>query len=159
MQSTASTWFCTTCGAANDVGRTVCFSCHQARAEHPHTQPAGSSALLHGRYRLIAQVGVGGFGEVYKAVDTRRADHAVAIKQINLRGLTPQKMIEASASHYPTNNPPRSIFLPDDVCFMIDFHRRPCISALGGIDCSQSLDCTVAKLRCIIDIHVLVPGL
>src|SRR6266849_158804 len=96
MQSTASTWFCTTCGAANDVGQTVCFSCHQARTEHPHTQPADSSALLHGRYRLIAQVGVGGFGEVYKAVDTRRADRAVAIKQINLRGLTPQKMIEAT---------------------------------------------------------------
>src|SRR5713101_1387708 len=96
MQSTASTWFCTTCGAANDVGQTVCFSCHQARAEHPHTQPAGSSTLLHGRYRLIAQVGVGGFGEVYKAVDTRGADRAVAIKQINLRGLTPQKMIEAT---------------------------------------------------------------
>src|SRR5260370_42553652 len=122
MQSPASPWFGPTCGVANDVGQTVCFPSHQARAEHPHTQPAGNSTLLHDRYRLIAQVGVGGFGEVYKAVDTRRADRAVAIKQINLRGLTPQKMIEASASHYPTNNPPRSIFLPDELCLMIDFN-------------------------------------
>jgi eukaryotic-like serine/threonine-protein kinase len=94
MQSTVSTWFCTTCGAANDVGQAACFSCHRARVEH--TQLASTSGLLQGRYLLLAQVGVGGFGEVYKALDTWSADRVVAIKQINLRGLTPQRMIEAT---------------------------------------------------------------
>src|SRR5579872_1805467 len=94
MQSTASTWFCITCGAANDVGQAICFSCKRARAGQ--TRPADSSDLLQGRYRVLAQVGVGGFGEVYKALDAQRADRVVAIKQINLRGLSPQKTIEAT---------------------------------------------------------------
>jgi len=87
-------WFCTTCGAANDSGQAVCFACQQRRVEN--TQPEESSGLLQERYRLLIQVGVGGFGVVYKALDTRFADHVVAIKQINLRGLSPQKMIEAT---------------------------------------------------------------
>ncbi|HKV59205.1 MAG TPA: serine/threonine-protein kinase, partial [Ktedonobacteraceae bacterium] len=96
MQSTASTWFCTTCGAANEVGHSVCFSCNRARPGLINTQPAGSENLLHGRYRLLTQVGVGGFGEVYKALDAQHNERVVAIKQINLRGLSPQKTIEAT---------------------------------------------------------------
>jgi len=33
MQLTASTWFCTLCGAANDVEQSVCFSCNRARPD------------------------------------------------------------------------------------------------------------------------------
>ena len=92
MQS--STWYCTTCGAANDALKTHCFACSQ-----PHVEDAAETRgteMLQGRYRLLTQVGVGGFGVVYKATDTQCADQIVAIKQINLRGLTPQKMIEAT---------------------------------------------------------------
>lgn len=98
MQSTASTWFCTTCGAANDVGQAVCFSCNRVYpgTGQSNTPPDDAESLLHGRYRLLNQVGVGGFGEVYKALDTQHADRVVAIKQINLRGLSPQKTIEAT---------------------------------------------------------------
>ncbi|HEU0001232.1 MAG TPA: serine/threonine-protein kinase [Ktedonobacteraceae bacterium] len=96
MQSTASTWFCATCGAANEVGESVCFSCNQARGGYTNAPVADSVELLHGRYRLLTQVGVGGFGEVYKALDTQRNERVVAIKQINLRGLSPQKTIEAT---------------------------------------------------------------
>ncbi|GAC1565384.1 MAG: hypothetical protein NVS3B14_02890 [Ktedonobacteraceae bacterium] len=92
MQST--TWFCNTCGAANDRGQTLCFACRQPHVEH--TQPAASPDLFQGRYRLLTQVGLGGFGVVYKALDTQFAERVVAVKQINLRGLTPQKMIEAT---------------------------------------------------------------
>ncbi len=92
MQTT--TWFCTTCGAANDVEQTVCFACQQPHSEY--TQQAERLGLLQGRYRPLTQVGVGGFGVVYKALDTQSAERVVAVKQINLRGLTPRKMIEAT---------------------------------------------------------------
>ena len=98
MQSTASTWFCTLCGAANDIGQSVCFSCNRARPDFAQdsTAPDDAVSLLQGRYRLVSQVGVGGFGEVYKALDTQQDERVVAIKQINLRGLSPQKTIEAT---------------------------------------------------------------
>ncbi len=52
--------------------------------------------LLQNRYRVISQVGTGGFGVVYKAVDTQHTERLVAIKAINLSGLRPQAVIEAT---------------------------------------------------------------
>jgi serine/threonine protein kinase len=52
--------------------------------------------LLHGRYRLLTQLGTGGFGAVHRAEDTQDHSRVVAIKQINLAGLTPQQVIEAT---------------------------------------------------------------
>ena len=52
--------------------------------------------LLHQRYRILSQVGEGGFSAVYKAVDTLQGDHTVAIKAITLSGLRPQEVIEAT---------------------------------------------------------------
>ena len=92
MQST--TWYCTTCGAANYSVNTHCFACAQPHVDD--TSVPSNPGVLLGRYRLLTQVGVGGFGVVYKAADTQCADRVVAIKQINLRGLSPQKMIEAT---------------------------------------------------------------
>jgi serine/threonine protein kinase len=54
--------------------------------------------LLQNRYRVISQVGTGGFGVVYKAVDTQHTERLVAIKAINLRGLRPQAVIPSTAS-------------------------------------------------------------
>ena len=91
----SSPWYCTTCGAANDSLNMQCFAC--ARLHHIEDAAEISSPdMLMDRYRLLTQVGVGGFGVVYKAIDTQSADQTVAIKQINLRGLSPQKMIEAT---------------------------------------------------------------
>jgi serine/threonine protein kinase len=58
--------------------------------------PLVPSQLLNQRYRLLSQVGIGGFGAVYKAADTHFGDRLVAIKEISLRGLTPQEAIEAT---------------------------------------------------------------
>src|SRR5712691_8531150 len=58
--------------------------------------PLMPSQLLNGRYRLLSQVGTGGFGAVYKAEDTHFGDRVVAIKEISLHGLKPQEAIEAT---------------------------------------------------------------
>jgi WD40 repeat protein len=54
--------------------------------------------LVHERYSLLDQVGRGGFGVVYKALDTQALE-IVAIKQINLHSLTPQEIIEATDAY------------------------------------------------------------
>jgi serine/threonine protein kinase len=71
----------------------MCVSC-----QHPLLLAAylASSALFQDRYAIIARIGVGGFGAVYKASDTQRADALVAIKEACLRELIAQQAMEVS---------------------------------------------------------------
>lgn len=96
--------YCPACGAANDSAPSEgarCFACG-APLDHAPATPAAAGErlapgdLLHGRYRIINQVGTGGYGAVYRAQDTLADDKAVAIKAIHLRGLKPQEAIEAT---------------------------------------------------------------
>src|SRR5579872_911999 len=102
---------CSKCGAINPADAVMC--CHCAASFKVTTplapEPAGMPAdaivahlkagdLLENRYRILRQVGVGGFGAVYKAEDIREQNRHVAIKEIGLGGLTAQQVIEATGA-------------------------------------------------------------
>ena len=115
--------FCDECGAANVADATICVACSQplivpshalsastliSASRPPQKQimlqegvhgPLTPGMLLKKRYRILEQVGAGGFGTVYKARDRREADRLVAVKQIQLTRLTPREMIQATDSY------------------------------------------------------------
>jgi eukaryotic-like serine/threonine-protein kinase len=87
--------YCATCGAANPPGAATCFSCgNPPLSTPPGTSPSGG-VLLKQRYRLLAQIGTGGFGAVYQAEDTELGNRKVAIKEMSQHGLTPEEAQEA----------------------------------------------------------------
>lgn len=94
--------YCSSCGAANAQDAESCFACGLSlKITLPLPLPlepisSNSQYLLQERYRILAQVGKGGFSAVYKAVDTLFNEHPVAIKAITLSGLKPQEVIEAT---------------------------------------------------------------
>jgi len=95
--------YCSVCGAANQAQATLCFACgHSLETPVEDMAPPSTAGppvfrpLLAGRYRIIALVGEGGFGAVYKAVDMQHDEALVALKQINLSGLRPRDVIEAT---------------------------------------------------------------
>ncbi|HLI69621.1 MAG TPA: serine/threonine-protein kinase [Ktedonobacteraceae bacterium] len=94
--------YCDTCGAANRVQATFCFSCGQLLRAHsttnasPQTGLLPASHLLKQRYRVLVQVGKGGFGAVYKAADLQFSNRLVAIKEMSQQNLTPQELVEAT---------------------------------------------------------------
>ena len=100
--------YCSNCGAAIPPSSMSCSGCglslnvttplppepeSAVTSQSVHLQPGH---LLEGRYRIVSQVGTGGFGAVYKAEDTRHHNRLVAIKQIGLSGLKSEQVIEAT---------------------------------------------------------------
>src|SRR5229473_2502629 len=104
--------YCSNCGAANPLFAVSCAGCslslkitvplppelETAAITHStaHLKP---DQLLEGRYRIVSQVGTGGFGAVYKAEDLQDGNRPVAIKEIGLSGLTSQQAIEAADAY------------------------------------------------------------
>lgn len=96
--------FCIDCGALNQAQGVSCFACgaplpadaDAAAANYIDPDQFIPGNLFKGRYRILSQVGSGGFGAVYKARDIQENDRLVAIKVIHLRGLKPREVIEAT---------------------------------------------------------------
>ncbi|GAC1434282.1 MAG: hypothetical protein NVSMB54_33190 [Ktedonobacteraceae bacterium] len=99
--------FCDTCGAANRVQATFCKACGQP-LHCSITNGTTSSSTLTGflvhqhilkqRYVVLAQVGRGGFGAVYKAADTQFGNRLVAIKEMSQSNMNAQELLEATLS-------------------------------------------------------------
>lgn len=92
----ASEHYCKHCGAINQPEAAVCFACGRSvKITERLPELHHAEHLLQQRYRLLEQIGKGGFSAVYKAEDTAEQRH-VAIKAISLHGLRPQESIEAT---------------------------------------------------------------
>lgn len=109
--------YCEACGAANEPTAEQCFACQQAfideniegveSAQAPTANDGdnrdaaldsrlAAGSLLQERYKIVQEVGTGGFGSVYRASDTLFGNRMVAIKEIRLQGLKPNEVIDAT---------------------------------------------------------------
>src|SRR5215469_7821190 len=84
--------YCNNCGAANQDQAELCFVC-----EFP-LHISTKEQLLKERYRILAPVGQGGFGAVYKVEDTHDGNRLLAMKEFNLSAITAQEIIEATSA-------------------------------------------------------------
>jgi WD40 repeat protein len=104
--SSAAFVYCATCGAANPPDAAACFACGnppliadpQTLASSPPTSLLAPKTLLRQRYRLLVEIGKGGFGAVYQAEDTELGNRKVAVKEMSQRGMTPAEVQDAANS-------------------------------------------------------------
>ena len=102
----SSPLFCDSCGAANRAQALFCFACGLPLHTHMGKKFTASSStgllvynhILKQRYRIINQIGQGGFGAVYKAADTQFGNRLVAIKEMSQSSLSPKEIFEATSA-------------------------------------------------------------
>lgn len=95
----ASTIFCANCGASNPAHEQYCFFCSQPLAQYAgkarRTDQVGQlkpGDELRQRYKIVTQIGQGGFGAVYKAEDQELGQRLVAVKEMSEQNLSPQAL-------------------------------------------------------------------
>ncbi len=101
--------YCPSCGAANQAQNTFCFACGKplqtSASSIQYPTPGTTNGALTGllvpnselkqRYRILTKLGRGGFGAVYKAVDTQFHNRLIAIKEMSQSGMQPDAVKEA----------------------------------------------------------------
>src|SRR5258708_20197302 len=87
-----SSLYCTHCGAIIEADGHSCFAGNQSLSTQQALVPEQLllQTTFRNRYSILDKIVSGGFGSVYKAIDTHSEDRLVAIKKVNLLGLHPQ---------------------------------------------------------------------
>ncbi|MBV9708111.1 MAG: protein kinase [Chloroflexi bacterium] len=97
----SSPLFCDYCGAANRSQAIYCSACGQTLHASRSTTNTQTGLLAHKhmlkqRYVILAQVGRGGFGAVYKAADSQFGNRLVAIKEMSQSKLSAQELLQVT---------------------------------------------------------------
>lgn len=98
----SSPLFCANCGAGNPAHARYCFSCGQELSGDTdmsitffqQTGHLKAGEILRKRYRVLKQIGQGGFGAVYQAEDLDLGQRLVAVKEMSQSNLGPQALAE-----------------------------------------------------------------
>jgi serine/threonine protein kinase len=112
--------FCNACGAANTEAAVICSACQGPLAKPEQEAPLAAVKIapapqlqvvdgtpvpveplrggdfVAGRYRVVREVGQGGFGAVYLVRDMQKHGRLVALKRIDPGLLKPREIIEAT---------------------------------------------------------------